>query len=242
MPTVGYTHEQQGFRTRSNPRPYAHLRGLGDSNTFGTCVQAYDANGNAVACNDPNAAVWIDANGNAVPAGTSTGVSAVTANAPPSSAAIPDGAIVIYQGQWQTTYSTWGPMDVVNAVKPILAQHGLALRSESINAPTAAKLGLASIPFGITLTLQVNTGLGGFGKPDDVASVVDGAVYQAIGHMPVASAITSVQGASTGQPGPATAPGSSQAPPQPTFTTWLESNAWWLALLAGGVIILPRLL
>ena len=60
---------QQGFGPASRRIGVRGLARMGDSLTFSTCVQGYDANSNPVACNDPSAVVWMDANGNAVPAG-----------------------------------------------------------------------------------------------------------------------------------------------------------------------------
>jgi hypothetical protein len=239
---VGYTIPVQGFRPPTNPGKAAGLLGLGgmgDSNTFSGCVSAMDANGNPVSCSDPSAAVWFDANMNAVAPG---------APAAAGSAAVPDGSVVVYQGRWTSigSLASSGIMPVVRAVEGAIKASGLATRNEQVTqASLAAKLGISSgVPFDIVLTIQVQTGLGGFGNPSDVASIVDHAVYQATGQMPLASSITSVQvpggGAqSTGQPG---LPSVVQLQTPQTLSTWFESNAWWIGVLIVGAVVLPKVL
>jgi hypothetical protein len=175
---------------------------------------------------------------------------------------VPDQSIVIYQGRWQTTYHTWSPMDVVRAVESALPGDGLTVRNEAVSAGTAAKMGLANIPFSVTLTIQVSNGMG-YGDPNDILSIINHEVYAATGYMPLAGSITSVQVpggsiAPTGQPEISSAPDPNCAAGMPygvdgsacpgppgspqDLTTWLEGNVWWLALLAAGVFVLPRVL
>jgi hypothetical protein len=180
-------------------------------------------------------------------------------------AVVPDQSVVIYQGKWQTTYTTWNPMDVVHAVESALVGDGLVVRNEAVNAPTAAKIGLANIPFSVTLTIQVNNGLG-FADPNDIIADINHEVYVATGYMPLAGSITSVAAPGggptpTGQPSVTTAPNSldpncvagmpydvngnpcaAAAGSVQDWGTWIQNNLWWIAAGAVAVVVVPKIL
>jgi len=244
MPTVNYIAEEQGYRKRSSPplggidgRIRRSLRGLGDaSTTFSGCAQAYDSNGNPVACDDASAAVWVDVNGNAVPPGTAVGANAATAAVPSSGAApssqagAPTGAILVYQGTWQAM-PTLNPNSIVAQVSAALKAYGLqVVNSQS----TGGALTIGN--FNVALTLQV-TGAG-FAQPSDAGSIVDHAYYTVTGHMPVSSGtfLQSAPGVPSNQPG-------GQQPGQPeSITEWFEDNAWWILALGAAALVLPKVL
>lgn len=180
MPTVSYMRPQQGFRPATNPRGAmgaAKRRGMGAINTFSGCVQAYDADGNPVACNDPSAAVWMDVNGNAVAPGT------------PVAAAIPTGAILTYTGQWQTT-STKSANDIIQAVIAGVRANGLSVANFATTAGILANtklVGFAESGQTFTVTLQLQVTGPGFAQAADAGLIVDHLVYAASGMMPLSS-------------------------------------------------------
>ena len=241
MPRVGYAMPQQGFRPRTNPLGALRnigLRGLGDSNTFSGCVSAVDAQGNAVSCSDPSAAVWFDANMNAVTPGTSA---QVLNNA----AGVPTGSILMYQGQWRL-----GIVDSANTilqkVTAALPAHGIQVVSSKIDQSYLASTGLGGrAQFGVLLSLRV---VGpGFNLPEDAASWVNNAYYNATGEMPI-NAITSLQSipsspvgaTSSTQVGVATLPPGSSAP-MTGWSQWLQNNALWVGLAVVAITIGPTL-
>lgn len=241
MPRVGYAISQQGFRPRTNPLGSLRaigLLGLGDANTFGGCVTAVDAQSNPVDCNDPSAVVWMDANGNAVPAGTATGVSAITANTPPSS--IVTGSVLNYGA---TVNSHWW-----SSQASIISAIGGSLASAGINV-TQQATGSASGSGNFVLTLQLQISGAGFARDQDVKSIVDHAIYVQTGHLPLNSAIelVSTPTMATGalplslQIGTGSGSGSGSSSKPTTFSGWLEQNALWLGLGVLAVAVLPPL-
>jgi len=116
-----------------------------------------------------------------------------------------DQTVLTYQGTWTNTF-TQSAQDVVDAVSAKLTGAGLAIRSTSVNQPfSASAIVGVSQPFNVTLTIQVQNGVG-FGSPDDVISIIRSNVYQVTGSFPQADTIP-YQAApggsqvSTGQPG-----------------------------------------
>ena len=179
-------------------------------------------------------------------------------------AMVPDQAVVIYQGKWQTTATTFDLMNaIVHPVEDALAQDGLTVRNEKVSAPTAAQLGFGNIPFSITLTIQVNNGQG-YGDPNDIIAVINHEVYVVTGRMPLAGSIVSVSAPSggapqgTGQPIIPEAPDANCAagmpysvtgapcPPPPGAAVdplvWLEQHAGWIALGVGALVVLPMVM
>ena len=231
MPRVGFAMPQQGFRPRTNPLGALRgigLRGLGDANTFSGCTSAVDADGNAVACSDPSAAVWFDNQMNAVPAGTSTGVSAAGAAA----GGAPSGSQLLYQGTWQVT-ATLNINTIISRVSQAIRANGLQVVSAQ-NTGSVLSIG----NFNVAFTLQV---IGpGFAQPVDAGSIVDHAYYSVVGRMPVFSA-TVLQSA-PGSSLPTIVPPTPGATPGATgITAWLESNALWLGLGIVAITVLPAL-
>lgn len=232
---VGYAIPVQGFRPETHPGRAAGLlglRGMGDSNTFSGCVQAYDANGNPVSCSDSSAAVWLDANGNAAPAGT-IAAGATTPAAGPAGA--PTGSLLLYQGQFQVT-PTLNVNTIISRVNAAVRAYGLQVTNSQTDGG-ALTIG----NFNVMLTLQV-TGAG-FNQPSDAGSIVDHAYYTVTGHMPVFSS-TTLQSA-PGSSIPSLIPGATSAAtagtPQ-TATQWFESNAWWIVAATVAAVVLPKVL
>jgi hypothetical protein len=75
---------------------------------------------------------------------------------------------------------------------------------------------------------------------------VDHYVYLVTGSMPLSSSVPSVQAPNTSTPAPTGQPGVVGAPPSggpaTDLTTWLEQNAFWIALGVGALVVLPKLL
>lgn len=177
-------------------------------------------------------------------------------------AIVPDQSVVVYQGRWTTT-SSLGPMDVIRLVEAALASDGITVRNEQVSANTAAKLGLGSIPFSVTLTLQITNGMG-FGDPNDIIADINHEVWVATGLMPLAGSITSVQAPadpsaqSTGQPSISSAPDPNCAAGMPygvdgspcpappgtvqDWSSWFQQNAMWIGLGLGAVVLVPMIL
>jgi hypothetical protein len=163
-------------------------------------------------------------------------------------AMVPDQSIVTYTGKWTPTYFM-GANDIITAVSAALAKDGLSVKNVSTDAgfldSTVLDMTIQPTPFNVTLQLQVANGQG-YGNPADIASIVDHEVYVATGTMPAASSIPIVQapGGSptpTGQPaGPV--PGTSLPGTPVDLTTWFEQNIGWLALGAGALLLLPKIL
>lgn len=146
------------------------------------------------------------------------------------------GAVLLYQGGWQVT-PTLNVNTIISRVSNALKQYGLQVLN-SQNDGGAFTL----TNFNVMLTLQV-TGAG-FNVPADAGSLVDHAYYTVVGRMPVFSS-TTLQSAPGGQVPVLIPPGGDpNAPPPepPDLTTWLESNALWIALAVGAAIVLPKFL
>lgn len=150
-------------------------------------------------------------------------------------AGAPTGSVLLYQGVWQVT-PTLNVNTIISRVSQAVRMYGLQV-TNSQNDGGPLTLG----NFNVTLLLQVIGG--GYGLPSDAGSMVDHAYYSVVGMMPVSSStfLQSAGGAYGGGIPPNVPPGGSGAPP-PDLTTWIEGNAWWLALLAVGAMVLPKLL
>ena len=220
MPVVHHMRVEQGFRPFTNPRPLAHLHGLGDSLAFSGCVQAFDANSNPVACNDPSAVVWMDANSN-------------TVASPQAAAGVPNGSTLLYRAQWLAPSGLTKPSDVLASVVAALNRDGLHVISSSSDASFWGTQ-FAGHSFNVTIQLQVSNGVG-FAKPNDVASIVDHEAYVANGAMPQGSSISVTNTPSTWSENPS---GYSAT----DLTTWLENNLLWIGLAIGGIVLVPKVL
>lgn len=159
----------------------------------------------------------------------------------------PNGAILDYQGTWQSTFFT-APTQVLSAVISSLSRAGLAVRNQfggaQVNscAIIATTIGLSGTPFGVHLQLQVQNGVG-FGDITDVESIIDSAVMDASGTLPSSDSITSVCGVSTCQPagGCCQGPGFLDGVVKKVESLTTQS-LWVIGLVAiaviGGVILL----
>lgn len=229
MPRVHYMRPMQGFRPYTNPERAVGLKGLGSSNVFSGCVQAYDSQSNPVSCDDPSAAVWVDANGNAVPASTATA----------QGAGVPSGSYLSYSGQWPITL-TKSLDSVMQAVISFARSQGISITKSQPN------IGLFDVhSFPVQLELLI-TG-SGFAQPNDVRSIIDHACYLATGTMPYSSSIAVVSIPASQQAGQAAAQGytppPSSTPPLPqSLTQWFESNALWIGLGIAAIVVLPKVL
>jgi hypothetical protein len=110
---------------------------------------------------------------------------------------IPNGSVVTYVGTWAHSAFV-SANSVVAEVNQALTAMGLSVRSWQVDAGVITTLGG---PFGVTLQLQVENGLG-FDKPDDVISIVRHAVYQVTGDFPSADSLPFVQVPGSGPPQP----------------------------------------
>jgi hypothetical protein len=178
-----------------------------------------------------------------------------------SSAGAPTGSYLLYQGTWQLSPSHESSAQILASVLQILKSSASVIGFQVGSASQSGGLFTVS-NFNVQIQLFVSGP--GFAEPNDAGSVVDHAYNQVTGLMPVVSntVVTQLPTGTTAAPAPTGTspfPGSadpncvagmpymvSGAPcPSPgaqDFTTWLGNNAWWLALVAAGAIVLPRVL
>ena len=155
---------------------------------------------------------------------------------------VPSGSILTYQAKGTTS---WFPSesDIVQEINVDLAQAGVVMRdykyvpsAQSMVASVDAYLG-APTAYQFTATLQVNAD---FNSPQDVASLVDHALYTVTGTLP-ASTVPNVTipgnaAATTGQPGQtAVVAGTSSG--EFDLSSLFESGVNSFALLMVGVIL-----
>jgi len=164
---------------------------------------------------------------------------APAATAPASTAGVPDGAILTYQGTWTAggALST-SPQQIVSKVAAALVNDGVQVRSQnlSVGAGTAFLGG----QFSVTLQVQVATGLGGFASLNDVISVIAHEVYVVTGQMPSSGTIPVAQMPS-GAIGPTGQPASTTTAAT-TWSTWLQNNFTTVAILVVAVTVVPSLI
>jgi len=153
-------------------------------------------------------------------------------------AAVPDGSIVQYQGTWAGSLWAADISSVISEVEATLAKNGWQVTSVN-NAANGL------VNQNVTMTILINTGLGGYGAPQDIISIINNAVYQATGQMPLSGTIPSVQVPSA--PGPsdtgmpanplvaATAPTGAS-----TLVSWFENNAIYIGLGIAAVVLLEH--
>jgi hypothetical protein len=176
-------------------------------------------------------------------------------------AGIPNGSLVTYQGVWTSVFGTGvpgqlgDPQSIIDGVVHALNADG---QLTVMQAPQGITGFFGTIfggegSFDVTLKLQVSNGQG-FGSLNDIISIIRHYVYTVSGGIfPQNDRITQVQAPSV--PTASTAPDYQAAgllsipglpstlPAAPTdFTTWLENNAVWLALAAGALFVLPKIL
>lgn len=160
---------------------------------------------------------------------------------------VTDGSVVTYQGSWPGYSGPTGsageaalPTDILNSVIAILNGEGLTVINSSSNAGLVQTVEMQ--PFAVQLTIQVATGQGGFGAPQDIISIINNAVYQATGQMPSGGSIPVVQApgaspAGTGMPNIAP-PGMTPTPPgsPSSLSSWLPL----LAIAAVAIVLVER--
>lgn len=117
---------------------------------------------------------------------------------------IPDGANVTYTGQWATDGLNTS-QSVISDVSVCLQKAGLPVRSFTTDASYSTDF--LGGQYSVTLHLQVENGMG-FGKPDDIISLVRHCFYLSTGFFPSSDSLPYAQQAvggnelPTGQPAP----------------------------------------
>lgn len=153
-------------------------------------------------------------------------------------ATVPDGSILQYQGVWAGSLFGSDISTVISEVEATLAKDGWQVTSVN-NAANGL------VNQNVSMTILINTGLGGYASPQDALSIINNAVYQATGQMPLSGTIPSVQvpsstvATSTGMPAnpmvAATAPTTGA-----TLASWLENNAVYIGLGIAAVVLLEH--
>jgi hypothetical protein len=169
-------------------------------------------------------------------------------------ASVPNGSIVTYTGTWpapgQGVFSaspSFGksPDDYVGSVAKHLTEAGLVLRSSENDGGFLGEVIGTYTKLNVKLVVQVANGTG-FGSQDDVASIINNAVYQESGTLPYSWSVPYLQvpGGSqmpTGEPSPPASPGkacagSKDAAGNFDLGCWLSSlttNVMWAVGLVG---------
>lgn len=157
---------------------------------------------------------------------------------------VPDGSIVNYTGKW-TPHGMQAAKDVIDQVAQQIADSGLIVR----NLSSSPYRFLLDNSVDVKLQIQVSTGQGGFGDPNDIISIIRHAVYTVTGSMPLADSIPTVQAPSapgptgTGQPpGPGADPNFQPPPSSEDWGAWLQDNFGLLVGLAAALVIVPPLI
>jgi hypothetical protein len=101
-----------------------------------------------------------------------------------------NGDVLTYIGTWTANGVFQTVNDLVSSVTTDILAQGLAVRNSSVDQSLGALIGAAGWggQFKITLQVQVENGLG-FASPDDVISIIRGAVYQETGSFPTGDSI-----------------------------------------------------
>jgi hypothetical protein len=105
---------------------------------------------------------------------------------------VPNGTVVTYQGVWPTVdvISLVGiGNSITSAVQPIIASAGFVILGSQSTEGLIADIAASS--FNVTLTLQVENGVG-YGSVNDIISIIRNAVYQITGQFPLADSIPQV--------------------------------------------------
>lgn len=113
---------------------------------------------------------------------------------------IPDGTILTYTGTWQPT-NTMGASNVISSVSSDLTGAGLPIRSSSNDAGVLQNSEVPFVldlsPFHVTLTIQVQNGLG-FSQIGDVVSIIRHWVYSETGQFPITDTVPTIVLPNTG--------------------------------------------
>jgi hypothetical protein len=125
---------------------------------------------------------------------------------------IASGSTIRYVGQWQVTAGTYlgsfnpNPDGILSDVSNLLSNQGIHVRDSSIQTPNVAEqvLSFGFYTFGVTLNVQID---GAFDKAADVEAIINNAVYQITGTLPVSSSVPTVtfpgkRAQKTGEPEP----------------------------------------
>ena len=149
-----------------------------------------------------------------------------------------NGAILTYIGTWSTTFLEGADKVTANVVSA-LGTNGLVSRTPPVvNAGLISTLGG---PFGVTLQLQIENGVG-FNSPDDIIAIIRHQVYQETSSFPTSDSIPQVQQTDgsivqTGQPAaPATsAQTGCIAGTSSDLSNNFDLGCWFKNLTTGGL-------
>ena len=149
---------------------------------------------------------------------------------------VPDGSVVNYQGTWPGSLFGADIGTVISEVVATISKNGW-----SVTGQNSSSAGLVNNT--VSLTILINTGLGGYNSVQDVISIINNAVYQAVGSMPLSGTIASMQLPGTpGQTATGMPAASGAGAPATDLATWFESNALWIGLGIAAVVVLPGLM
>ena len=150
---------------------------------------------------------------------------AVAAAATAAAAAqIPPGSTILYTASYNPVAGWTTSSQAINALSPLLPAHGMSLLSSTV----AASGLISNASFSVTIMDSIGNNL-----VSDAKSVLDALMNQITNNGLQSSSLTVVS------PG-TSASGAAAAATTPTTdpVTWLESNALWIALGVGGIILL----
>jgi hypothetical protein len=162
----------------------------------------------------------------------STSAAAATAAATPSASAasstpapqIPPGSTILYTASYNPVSGWTTSSQAINALSPLLPAHGMSLLSSTVSASGL----ISNASFSVTIMDSIGNNL-----VSDAKSVLDALMNQITNNGLQSSSLTVVS------PG-TSASGAAAAATTPTTdpVTWLETNALWIALGVGGIILL----
>jgi hypothetical protein len=119
--------------------------------------------------------------------GSSTGGSSLT---PTTGVAVQQGAILNYSAEINTSFFT-SVAGALSAIANVLQPEGINVTNSQNNSSILGALESAVTLSGQTtgITLQVEVNNSGYAQATDLQSVIDNAVYQATGSLPISSSI-----------------------------------------------------
>jgi hypothetical protein len=163
----------------------------------------------------------------AAPATTPAIAAASAAAASASAAQVPPGSTLLYTAQYNPVSGWTTSSQAIAALSPLLPSHGMSLLSSTV----AASGLISNASFSVTILDSIGNNL-----VSDAKSVLDALMNQITNNglqqssLTVVSQGTTAAGASAAATTPATDP-----------AMWLESNALWIALGIGGIILLNNM-
>lgn len=112
------------------------------------------------------------------------------ASTPTTGVAVTQGAILNYSAEINTSFFT-SVADALSAIANVLQPEGINVTNSQNNASILGSLEAAVTLSGQTtgVTLQVQVNNSGYAQATDLQSVIDNAVYQATGSLPLSSSI-----------------------------------------------------